>query len=57
MLVLNSKYVVFSFLFTNLPICSDHMISMMTSVECLQKKIFIVHLLVKYKILEIFTTN
>ena len=57
MLVLNFKYVVFSFLFLHLPIFSYYMISMMTSIDFLQRKMFIVHLLVKYKILEIFAID
>ena len=38
MLLLKFKYVVFSFPFMYLPICSDYMISMLTSIECLQRK-------------------
>ena len=36
--VLNIKYVVFSFSFIYLPIGSDHMILILTIVECLQRK-------------------
>ena len=38
MLVLNFKCAVFSFPFIHLPIGSDYMISMLTSIECLQRK-------------------
>ena len=38
MTVLNFKYVVFSFLFIHLPIGSDYMVSILTSLECLQRK-------------------
>ena len=38
MLVFNFKYVVLSFSFKYLLICSDNMISMMTTIECLQRK-------------------
>ena len=50
MLVLNIKYVLFSFPFIHFPICSNDLISMMTSIECCREKIFIVHLLAKCKI-------
>ena len=36
--VLNFKYVVFSFSFIYLPMVSDYLISILTSVECLQRK-------------------
>ena len=36
--VLNFKYVVFCFLFINVPIGSDYMISKLTIFECLHRK-------------------
>ena len=55
--VLNFKYVVFSFSFISLPIGSDFMISMLTIVECLEKKDGYGLIMLKYKILETFTTK
>ena len=57
MAVLKFKYVGFSFPFMYLPIGSDYMILMLTSIEYLQRKAVYCPPLAKYKILEIFTTN
>ena len=51
------KYIVFSFSFIHIPIGSDCSISILTGVNCLKKNMFIMHFLVKYKILETFPTD
>ena len=57
MSVLDFKYIVFSFSFIYLPIGSDCLISILIGVEWLQRNYVYYQFLVKYKILETFTTS